>query len=956
MPLVPEREPSASTWPPRPREVVLACLLLAALFVLSHSRSLPPGKVLSAEDIVLHGLPFSKEAAPEHARAQNEALWDQTLAYAPWFVLASKELRDGRFPLWNPHAGCGTVLAANDQSEVFLPPMLAALLLGPAWGLFLLALAKHVAAGLGAHLFLRARGLGIHAGLAAGVAWAFSGPFVVWEGYPVSTVAACLGWALLAVERSAQVGRGAWPSGALALAVAAGLLSGFVQTFFHCALAVAIYALARAWQVSREKDNREAAFFLARLALGSALGVFLAAPHVLLFLGELLRSEALARRREHSVQADVPLRFLAQLFFIDMEGSPRDGSFYASARTGSYIELTEGSIGAAGLLLAFVAAFSSRREGPTRLAHGALILAWLGLGLVHGGGLVKIGLVLPFSLARNYRLAVPVAFGLAVAAGCGVDLLLRSRASLGRAVAGYGVALLAALVTVWLARDAASVQEPLAGKVDALARPFRGPELSLGAPILAALAALSVAWAQSRRAFPRVAGGALLVLVIAIEQALIFAWDWNPGVKAERFFPESATMNALKASPEGDRPRTLALGDLRALPPNVPTAYGVDAVSRYDVLGSLAFKPLRDALGKTSDPDLECFQTFSPKIARLLGVRYVLVGAPTTDPRVLWQEPAPRGPGEGFGIAPLSSDSCQGETFAVESDDLTQVQVHAHLAWTEHAKIELVVSALVESGLEELQRKTAPCERRSPKVWSALFVLDPIPGKRTLAIQFRRADEGPGRVSLYFYANQREWVRRFDGRAQAPGALACSVASTSPIASIYTALPLKTTVLEDRETLPRVRWTCGARVVPSVEAAVSALREPGHDPRASVVLLADEAPSGAGSSPVKERGEARIARYGASEVEVSVKAPGPGYVVLADAWHPDWKVTVDGAPAKLLRGDAALRAVALPAGEHLVRFRYAPAALPLGVALATFALVVVLLGPIFRNARAAPRR
>src|SRR5438093_13002865 len=95
-------------------------------------------------------------------------------------------------------------------------------------------------------------------------------------------------------------------------------------------------------------------------------------------------------------------------------------------------------------------------------------------------------------------------------------------------------------------------------------------------------------------------------------------------------------MDALRVAPEGDRPRTLVLGDLRALPPNVPTAYGVDAVGRYDVLGSRSFRPLRDELGRPSEADIECFQSFSPKIARVLGVRYVLVGDPRLDPRLTW--------------------------------------------------------------------------------------------------------------------------------------------------------------------------------------------------------------------------------------------------------------------------------------------------------------------------------
>src|SRR5579871_370920 len=114
MPPLPDGTFSRRASPSSTREILLVVSLLAALFVLSHTRALPPGNVLCAADAVLQGSPFSSETSPEGKRGRNEALWDQALQFGPWFRLASRELRAGRFPLWNAHAGCGTVLAAND--------------------------------------------------------------------------------------------------------------------------------------------------------------------------------------------------------------------------------------------------------------------------------------------------------------------------------------------------------------------------------------------------------------------------------------------------------------------------------------------------------------------------------------------------------------------------------------------------------------------------------------------------------------------------------------------------------------------------------------------------------------------------------------------------------------------------------------------------------------------------
>jgi hypothetical protein len=77
-----------------------------------------------------------------------------------------------------------------------------------------------------------------------------------------------------------------------------------------------------------------------------------------------------------------------------------------------------------------------------------------------------------------------------------------------------------------------------------------------------------------------------------------------------------------------------------------------------------------------------------------------------------------------------------------------------------------------------------------------------------------------------------------------------------------------------------------------------------------------------------------IRRRDQTRVEVGVQTAADGLLVLADPWYPQWKVTVDGRPAELLRVDHAFRGVRVPAGSHRVVFTYQDRALWLGVALA----------------------
>ena len=61
-------------------------------------------------------------------------------------------------------------------------------------------------------------------------------------------------------------------------------------------------------------------------------------------------------------------------------------------------------------------------------------------------------------------------------------------------------------------------------------------------------------------------------------------------------------------------------------------------------------------------------------------------------------------------------------------------------------------------------------------------------------------------------------------------------------------------------------------------------------------------------------------------------------LLLNDRFDPDWKVSVDGKPEKLLRCNYLMRGVYLPPGSHTVAFRFSP---PTGAFYASVAGAVV---------------
>ncbi|MEK9134443.1 MAG: YfhO family protein, partial [Pseudomonadota bacterium] len=70
-------------------------------------------------------------------------------------------------------------------------------------------------------------------------------------------------------------------------------------------------------------------------------------------------------------------------------------------------------------------------------------------------------------------------------------------------------------------------------------------------------------------------------------------------------------------------------------------------------------------------------------------------------------------------------------------------------------------------------------------------------------------------------------------------------------------------------------------------------------------------------------GVAAIAHYAPEDVRVRVETPQPAVLILLDAYDKGWTATFEsGEAAPILRANALVRAVVVPAGSHTVTFRY----------------------------------
>jgi hypothetical protein len=102
---------------------------------------------------------------------------------------------------------------------------------------------------------------------------------------------------------------------------------------------------------------------------------------------------------------------------------------------------------------------------------------------------------------------------------------------------------------------------------------------------------------------------------------------------------------------------------------------------------------------------------------------------------------------------------------------------------------------------------------------------------------------------------------------------------------------------------------------------------------------------------------ASVLAFDADRLLVRAHADADAILVLAEVAYPGWQATVDGRPVPIYVADGLLRAVALPAGDHLVELRFVSPALRIGLVISVatvIALAGCALAPLVRRRHQAP--
>jgi hypothetical protein len=409
------------------RETLGFALVLAGCIGVFFHETLLGDRILSPADVLLVEASFQPRDRGDY-EPFNRLLMDPVLQFQPWLEFNRTMIRQGRLPLWNPYAGCGSPHLACGQSAVFDPFHLIAYLGTVPRALAWMAAGRLWVAGLGMFLLAGSWGCGYWGRWFAGLVYPFCGFLIVWLLYPVTPVAIWLPWLLLASDAVLGQPR-ARRVGMLAVVVGLVIVGGHIQTSAHVLLAAFLFACWRTMTALASWRDRGRRMLV--WAAGISLGLVLGAAQIIPLACYLEKSPVWGDRQRETkawwVLSRPRLLDAACTAFPYIYGSQCRGQPNLARGLGVH-NLNESAGGYTGLAtLIWLAPLALGRRGRRSEVGFLLALAVFGgMGAFRLFPVDNLLRALPvLDVTDNRRLSLWVAFSLSLLGAFGIERLAR---------------------------------------------------------------------------------------------------------------------------------------------------------------------------------------------------------------------------------------------------------------------------------------------------------------------------------------------------------------------------------------------------------------------------------------------------------------------------------------------------------------------------------------------------
>lgn len=607
---------------------ICLCLALVVLFwpVFFQGKVIVPGDIPASNPFL-----FTGDTPPPPP--QNTLLSDEIEQFYVWHSIAAQSLRaGGHIPLWNPYILTGQPLVANAQSSLFYPPNLLLRLLSPGKVATIRVLFNLLFAGMFTFFFCRELKISDKGAFLSSITFAFSGPLIVWVGFPLANVLVCLPFLMWAGEKLLRH-RSLFRTAMLGAGMGLSLLGGHPETTFQILAVVSLYFLARL--VFLESGLREKGGLLGAFLLAVMFGAVISGIQLLPFLDFMVHSATFAHggrgsdvggtlfySREWLAQLATAVTLICPNFF----GNPLDHSYIWPFTIFQNYNEQSVYFGLVPLALAVGAFFSGSKRLPliiiSLLALFCIGLAW------HLPGFEAVSHLPVFSMAPSKRFKLPFVFLTAVMAGFGYDVFLdRLKSRQGERKVFYAcVAIIVTTILFFILMfilkvAGANTFPPGTFGHNILNSVFAFGQWRTYLP-LAIAAALVIGFLLSLRSQWDLFPGMLIALTVFELCAL--GWGYNPAVKETDILPAAPAVEFLKKR-ELEPYRILTTDGY--FYPNYSAVYGIADVSGYDAPVYQSFSDLYLAQGGRSiGGQLDSRQQWEPNwpLVDFLNVRFVI--------------------------------------------------------------------------------------------------------------------------------------------------------------------------------------------------------------------------------------------------------------------------------------------------------------------------------------------
>lgn len=938
-------------------------LLLFLLTLLFFAKPLMQGHLSMPLDVLGFVYPWSEHSASTFKEArqegpQNGLLVDQINLILPSLHFAREQLRDGHVPLWGTSEMGGAPFLANDQSAVFYLPNLLIYLFPMAVGLQAFWMLKPFGAGLGMYFFLCSINVRRPAAFTGAVAFMFSSFFVVWLGWSLTSTAMWLPWSFLYVEKLLQSEREKRARWIAALAIVTGmhLLSGHIETSFHILLALGIYTLWRVggidWMRGRLTGIR--AILSQLLFAGAGVGIGIALAAVQLLPTEIyLKQSYFYSIRINSLPWRLPISYLSTWLVPNLTGN---SAYYQKGLDPAQFTNFNERMGYAGIVTIALAVVAFVHPSPALRVHrwAFAVLMVLSTCLVYGIWPIYLleAKVPILNVANNLRLTLVISFALAALAAIGMDGLVERAESGGtwQSVDQFKSPTLIELPLVMCAAlfafGAAFIsKDQTLSLIQRLAYSYTPVTMTMWAQVWTMLAlalvvacAITVMLFQSRVIDPHV--GVLAITLLVIGDMFVFGVTYNPSVPTSYLYPDTEVTQIFRSLPSEAR---------IAAPPDFQSGFApwfdLRVIGAYDAIMPARVPHFLDAINRNgSNPNsVISLATNTTPDYHLLAVGHVThallptaaVEPPGTNQHFVFEQNTEADKA----MLEIGVNKVVTQEFVVHENYLDSVSFFA-------AATSGSGSASLSFGLTDVTTGTTIVTQDEhsdiPAAGAWLtFSFPPLPasaGQRYRA-SLSLTGNAPQSSTIMLYGNGQTIMantRILQSGRQVPGTLRIRLsvaADKDGLTAIWHDDSHTLYVLNDAR--PYVYIADGILPVADSEMALTTLDQL-HVPGADAVIETSQSLSSAG-------GIAKVLHNRPGDVIVQVNASASGVLVLNEGYGDGgWQVDIDGKSAKVLNANYLYQGAAIPAGEHIVHFQYAPKSFTIGAVISTISGIGIL--------------